>query len=207
MKLLVDKNNNRIDGYCTIGNMEFDENTHYVVEVDDTLEKDINLMGSVYVNDEVKLDKDIFQKEVAFEQKNKLKEEQKQKLKELQQKLFMQSLDDIDAYSVRLLFDEWRVGVTYNIGDRFIYEDKFYKVEQTHKSQEDWLPCYTPSLYTEISDANVEYPEWKQPTGSTTAYNKGDKVTYNGVKYISLIDGNVWTPTDYPNGWTQEKGA
>ena len=32
-------------------------------------------------------------------------------------------------------------------------------------------------------------------------YSAGDKVTYNGIIYTSLIDNNVWSPTDYPAGW------
>ena len=44
-------------------------------------------------------------------------------------------------------------------------------------------------------------PEWVQPTGATDAYSKGDKVTFEGAEYVSLIDGNTWSPTDYPQGW------
>ena len=47
----------------------------------------------------------------------------------------------------------------------------------------------------------IEYPEWKRPTGAHDAYHKGDKVTYNGKKYISLIDSNTYSPADYPAGW------
>ena len=30
---------------------------------------------------------------------------------------------------------------------------------------------------------------------------KDDKITFNGAKYISLVDYNVYSPTDYPNNW------
>ena len=43
--------------------------------------------------------------------------------------------------------------------------------------------------------------EWVQPTGAHDAYQKGDKVLYNGTVYESLIDGNVWAPDVYPAGW------
>lgn len=46
-----------------------------------------------------------------------------------------------------------------------------------------------------------EWPEWVQPTGAHDAYNTGDKVTYNGKHYTSLLDGNVWSPDAYPDGW------
>ena len=45
------------------------------------------------------------------------------------------------------------------------------------------------------------YPEWVQPTGAHDAYNTGDIVIYNGTLYKSVIDGNVWAPDAYPQGW------
>lgn len=48
-----------------------------------------------------------------------------------------------------------------------------------------------------------EYPEYKQPAGAHDAYNTGDKITYNGKKYICKMDGCVWTPDAYPAGWEE----
>lgn len=48
-----------------------------------------------------------------------------------------------------------------------------------------------------------EWPEFVQPT-SDRFYNKGDKVTYNGKHYISLIDNNTWSPDGYPQGWQEQ---
>ena len=48
-----------------------------------------------------------------------------------------------------------------------------------------------------------EWPAWVQPTGAHDCYNTGDKVTYNGKHYISKLDGNVWSPDAYPQGWTE----
>ncbi len=44
-------------------------------------------------------------------------------------------------------------------------------------------------------------PEWVQPTGATDAYNTGDRVTFQGAVFESLIDGNTWSPAVYPDGW------
>ena len=44
-------------------------------------------------------------------------------------------------------------------------------------------------------------PEWVQPTGAHDSYQKGDTVTFEGQEYVSLIDGNTWSPTAYPQGW------
>ena len=44
-------------------------------------------------------------------------------------------------------------------------------------------------------------PEWVQPAGAHDAYQTGDTVTFEGAEYVSLIDGNTWSPTAYPQGW------
>ena len=49
--------------------------------------------------------------------------------------------------------------------------------------------------------AKEKYPEYVKPSGAHDAYNEGDGMTYNGIKYESLINNNVWTPDDYPQGW------
>ena len=46
-----------------------------------------------------------------------------------------------------------------------------------------------------------EYPQYIQPQGAHDAYNTGDKITYSGKKYICKINGCVWTPDAYPQGW------
>ena len=71
---------------------------------------------------------------------------------------------------------------------------------QAHTSLENWLPNELPVLYLSMMPENV-VPEWKQPTGSHDAYNTGDKVIYEGQVYESIIDGNTWSPVDYPQGW------
>ena len=36
---------------------------------------------------------------------------------------------------------------------------------------------------------------------STSPYAKGNCCTEDGVTYRSIIDNNVWKPSDYPAGW------
>ena len=48
-----------------------------------------------------------------------------------------------------------------------------------------------------------EYPKYKQPTGAHDAYNIGNKITYNGKRYICQMNGCVWTPDAYPQGWQE----
>lgn len=55
---------------------------------------------------------------------------------------------------------------------------------------------------TEPSETE-EYPEYKQPQGAHDAYNTGDKITYNGKKYVCKMDGCVWNPDTYPDAWEE----
>ena len=92
---------------------------------------------------------------------------------------------------------------TYVLTDRVRYSGKLYKCVQSHTSQTGWEPPNVPALWTEVTEPG-EIPVWRQPTGAQDAYNTGDLVHYpdaEGPVYRCLIDGNVWSPADYPQGW------
>ena len=56
----------------------------------------------------------------------------------------------------------------------------------------------------ETTDTTVEeYPEYVAPSGAHDAYKIGDKVTYNGKKYICKMPICVWSPETYPAGWKE----
>ena len=108
-------------------------------------------------------------------------------------------LDDAAALDAMAIYPAWEADTAYAIGHRVRYGDKLYKCVQAHTSQGDWIPSATPALWVRVSIE--EWPEWVQPTGAHDAYAKGDKVTYKGKRYISLIDGNTYSPDAYPAGW------
>lgn len=110
------------------------------------------------------------------------------------------SLTDTDAIEAPELFPKWTLK-EYAVGDRVRYEDILYKCLQAHTSQSDWTPDVAVSLWVRVDDPSVEFPKWKQPTGAQDAYQKGDKVSYEGKHYISTVDNNVWSPTTY--GWEE----
>lgn len=123
-------------------------------------------------------------------------------LRKLIQLNVLRTASDEDAYAMRCLYPTWSAdSIEYKKNDRLMYNDKFYKVLQNHTSQESWTPDEASSLFVEISDPSVEYPEWKQPINAETAYNIGDKVTFEGKKYVSTINANTWSSTEYPAGW------
>lgn len=49
-----------------------------------------------------------------------------------------------------------------------------------------------------------EWPAYVQPTGAHDAYKAGDKITFDGDRYICKMDGCVWSPVDYPAGWEKQ---
>ena len=114
-----------------------------------------------------------------------------------------QSLDDSSALEAPNLFPKWKEDESYTAGMRVRYNEVLYSVLMDHTSQADWTPVAAPSLFAKvlIPDENV-IPEWEQPD-STNGYMTGDKVTYNGKVYVSLIDNNVWSPEAYPAGWQE----
>ena len=112
------------------------------------------------------------------------------------------SLPDEDALQAVELFPQWVTGRAYAVDERLQYKNVLYRVIQAHTSQADWVPDITPALFVVVS--LDEWPEFVQPTGAHDAYKKGDKITFEGKHYISLIDGNVYSPTAYPAGWQEQ---
>ena len=113
-----------------------------------------------------------------------------------------QVTDDVVALSIKEFYDEWQEGVTYKVNQYVMYKEVLYKVLTEHNSQASWTPDVTASLYAKVlADPTGEtINEWVQPD-STNGYMKGDKVRYEGVVYVSLIDNNIWSPVAYPAGW------
>lgn len=109
--------------------------------------------------------------------------------------------NDVALYMVDM-FPAWSPNsVEYKKGERVSYNDILYQVVTAHTSQESWKPDVSPSLFVKvISSISGEIPEWQQPSPEN-AYKKGDKVRCEGRIYESLIDNNVWKPTEYPAGW------
>lgn len=121
--------------------------------------------------------------------------------------MFAQSLSDEDAMEVATVFPKYEVGKAYKQGEMFTFGEnevgdaQLYRVAQAHTSATEWLPNENPALYTPIGLNAEGHPVWSRPTGAQDAYNIGDIVDYNGTLYKSLIDGNTYSPEEYPAGW------
>lgn len=110
-------------------------------------------------------------------------------------------IDEVTASENANMFISWTEVGSYNINDYRTYGGKLYKCLQEHTGQADWTPDTSTSLWKEVGVTENGIQEWSQPISSSDVYMTGDEVIYNGVHYKSLIDNNVWSPTDYPQGW------
>ncbi|MCL2605850.1 MAG: hypothetical protein FWD93_01030 [Coriobacteriia bacterium] len=91
-----------------------------------------------------------------------------------------------------------------DVGELIDFEGIVYRVVQAHTTQADWRPSDTPALFTPLGtedNALDEFPDWRQPTGAHDAYSIGDRVTFHGARFESLINGNIWSPVAHPAGW------
>lgn len=115
--------------------------------------------------------------------------------------------DEAEMLSVAGVYPRWAADTAYAAGEMLrhgvnaVGDAQLYRVLQDHISQADWLPETAASLYQPIGVGADGIPDWVQPLGAADAYDLGDVVRFEGACYCSVIDGNVWSPVSYPDGW------
>lgn len=111
-------------------------------------------------------------------------------------------LDDKEALEAVELFPPWEAGKDYAAGTRVQHDGRLFSCVTAHTAQGGWAPPAAASLWSLVKvDAATGLDEWTRPTGAHSAYNAGDRVVYKGLAYESKIDGNTWSPEEYPAGW------
>lgn len=119
-------------------------------------------------------------------------------------------LSDNQKEEILSRYEEYQEDKEYKEGDKFTFDGKIYEVIQGHRSQANWIPSSTPALYKEFLSVKIKdeegnesevVAEFKKPTGAHDAYQKGDKVSFEGAIYESLIDNNAYSPIEYQQGW------
>ena len=111
-------------------------------------------------------------------------------------------LPDAEAVNSIGLFPAWETDSDYAVNVRVRYGGLLYKCITAHRSQATWTPDAAPSLWARIAEPE-EWPEWIQPISAETAYGIGDKVSHNGLHWVSHVDDNVWEPGIY--GWSRRE--
>lgn len=110
------------------------------------------------------------------------------------QRLYIEgTLTESQYTELRTMLAEQNPVKTYDVESEL---DRIWVELRRIASIVDSMPEPTPE-----PEPSEDVPDWVQPTGAHDAYQKGDKVRYNGNVYESLIDGNVWSPDAYPAGW------
>ena len=119
--------------------------------------------------------------------------------------LYIAALDEDDALMVATVYPEWAANVKYKnkewvkYGQNTMGDPILYQILSDHTSQAQYPPDIDNTHYKKVGETADGTPKWVQPVGAVDAYDKGDIVDYNGVKYISTNDANVWAPDVY--GW------
>ncbi len=193
------------------GKLIFNFNTNIEVMLENGFKEIINVVPSYDANTQV-VTMDSYTEEATTITVNYVvtakpltKEEQLENQRNLALTFFAETLSDAQALQVPMLFDEFDGnGVAYEVGKRILYNGVLYKVLQAHTSQAGWTPIAAPSLFAKVINETIDgsIPEFEQPD-STNPYMKGDRVIFNGKVYESLIDNNVYSPSDYPAGWKE----
>lgn len=99
------------------------------------------------------------------------------------------------------LFPTWqsRIGMQVIQGERLYYDDKLYKVLQTHTPQDDWRPDTTASLYVQvIAETDAGTIDNPIPYEMNMELVNGKYYTESGVKYLCIreLAQSVWHLAD-----------
>ena len=128
------------------------------------------------------------------------------KLKQLAQAQVSQQTDEEALENIEL-FPTWqsKLGIQVNQGERLYFDDKLYKVQQTHTPQEDWRPDSTASLYVQIvadDSGTIDHPIEYQ-VGMELV--EGKYYTEDSVKYrcIRSLAQSVWHLADLVGNYVE----
>lgn len=129
--------------------------------------------------------------------------------------ILSKDLNEDQKENILSQYDEWELGVYYKKDKKVQYKGKVYKVVIPHTSQSDWKPDVAINLFTEYLSPQIQNEDgtttevindFKKPTGAHDAYQKGNKVRFEGKIYECKGDNTVHSPGEYPDGWNLIEG-
>lgn len=103
-------------------------------------------------------------------------------------------LTDEESLEVKPMYPEWesKMGQQVNVGEKYQYNDKLWKVLQAHTVQENWKPGEgTESLYTEVSKGHAGTKEDPIPYNNNMELENGKYYSQNGVTYLCTRDTGI----------------
>ncbi len=119
------------------------------------------------------------------------------------------SADSTSIVNAEPFVDEWKAGtmnepIEYKIGDVRKENGQVYECKQahTHHGEEGWNPSLFKAGWIVKHTKDKTNPKpYIQPQGSHDAYMKDECISWNGKVYVSKVDSNVYSPSDYPDNW------
>lgn len=102
--------------------------------------------------------------------------------------------DDQEALEVKSLYKQWecQLGKELTIGEYIQFEDKLYRVLQSHTAQKVWEPGKgTESLYVVIDKEHEGTLEDPIPWNTNMECFNGKYYTEDGVLYLCIRDSGI----------------
>lgn len=101
------------------------------------------------------------------------------------------------------LSDEEKTSLISLARENAVAENSYASNEIIFKEIFDRLEKIENIVFKDDEEEVEEYPQFVKPNGAHDCYNEGSKMTFNGKKYICLINGCVWSPDEYPAAWQE----
>lgn len=123
-------------------------------------------------------------------------------------------LTDAEASEASMMFPAWdkllaegKVFAQEDVDSRYRlrYGDQLYAVTQPHTVQADWTPDAAVSMYEPI-DYRDGYRIIGEYITAANPFSAGEEgIDADGVIWVSRVDDNVYTPTQYPDNWERKE--
>ena len=119
-------------------------------------------------------------------------------------------LDENELLDMIDLYEKWEPNLVFkqkDVGKLVRHEGKVYRILQPHTSQSDWLPQDAKALYGPVQPKEV-IGEWDfERDYAANPIQPGEKVIWTDGKVYESIhpSPHAWSPTDYPQGWKEQK--
>ena len=164
------------------------------VEIDEDLFYSMKILNCRYENGEVILDEDDYNNQQEATAKYNDIQNSRIKLNDIIIQNTLNTIDDVDAYEVRVLYDEWKPDTYYEVGNRRQYDGNLYKCKQSHTSQSQHTPDLIPALWDIIAPDNPDLGTIDNPIPvpenfSSMVYVKGKYYLEDGVIYLMNRQG------------------
>lgn len=104
------------------------------------------------------------------------------------------TIDDNTALDHMDMFDDWKAGVLYKVGQERKYppedpEALLYKCTNEHTSQSDWTPDVAKTLWAVVNKSNAGTIDDPIPAVVGMEYTKGLYYIEDGVTYLMNREG------------------